>query len=109
MTPPDELEATEDGQQIGIAAARMMQKIEDDYPEGVKVLDAMVLVEIEVPLPLLEGESEDDRDHVEIHDYYSTSQRRSTQLGQVELAKLQIMHDQQGILDLGGDDDDDES
>lgn len=107
MPADEELEAMNNSHQIGIAAARMMEKLEEDYPDGIKIHNAMVLVEVEVPLPLEAGETEDDREHVEVFDFYSTSGYRATQLGIVELCKQQIMHDQQGIIDFGEDESDD--
>ena len=109
MPADDDIEKMDNSHQIGLAAARMMEKLEDEYPDGIKISGAMILVEVEVPLPLAEGETEEDRDHVEIHDFYCTSSYRSRQIGMLELTKLQIIHDQQGIIDLGDDDEDDET
>jgi hypothetical protein len=105
---------------IGIAAAKMMEKIEEKYPNGVKVSDALICVEIEVPVPPPGFDWNDevsdkpvaeivkDWDATEVFDFYATNDRSSVQRGLIHFTSLMIDNDYEVRLMFDEPEDDDE-
>lgn len=71
-----------DTTQVGVAASEMMEKLGEDYPEGSRVRDVMVIVSIEVPDPSHEpNERMGETGDVEVIDWWCTNERRIVQVG----------------------------
>lgn len=106
---------------IGVVAAKMMEKIETDFPNGVKVGEAILVVEVEVPVPPedfdwdLLGDDYDvheivkDWDKSSIIDYYSTADKPLIQIGLLDFGVDTVKNDYRlRIEGVDPDEDDDE-
>lgn len=107
---------------IGIVAAKMMEKIETAFPNGVKVSEAILVVEIEVPVPPDDFDWDSLGDDYDVHeivkdwgrssviDYYSTAFRPLVQIGLLDFGIDTVKNDyrlQIEGIDPDEDDDDD--
>lgn len=94
---------------VGIAAARMMEKIEEVYPDESRVTEVMVLVEVATPINVEpdEGDPESGPQH-SVTDYFCSDHRRVVQLGMLDDARMIIMEEAKAKLWEGVEDDEEE-
>lgn len=72
-----------DTTEIGVSAAKLMEKLAEDFPDGSTVRTVFCLVEVEMPV---EADEDDDYPFTSVLDWWCSEPRRIVQAGMLGLA-----------------------